>query len=590
MRINHLAFSNIDPNDHYDFTNRLCSAFLGMLLSLNWTIYAERKKLNTIIKWAGNIVTVILTAAFYFSLPDHFSEAHLRQFILFVIGLHLLVAFIPYTAKGEVNGFWQYNKSLFLRILAAAFYSAVLFIGLALAMLAVDKLFSADIKNKWYGDLWVCLAGGFSSIFFLAGFPSSYEKMESITDYPKALKIFTQYVLLPIITVYLVILYAYMFKIIGTRHLPYGWVGYLVLAFAIAGIFSILLIHPIRFEANNKWILAFSRFFYLAICPLIVLLFVAIGIRIRAYGITEERYFVLALSCWLTLVALYFIFSIEKNIKFIPLSLCLLAFLVSFGPWGAFSASLRSQSTRLKEFLRSNHMLSENQKVIPATASLRQGDADEIRSIIRYLVEAHGYKSLQPLFTENLDSVTKGENGKRRWATYGQSAALISYLKIDKYDDEGKGEKENDFWISASDEPSLLPLAGYEYFINDFNINTNTNKDSVVKDFKQGDIPLRLVFYPHKSSFSFQAVPDVPLILDFRPLVASLRNNDFYGQPYQSTYSQDSLILKAENQQIAVKCILKEIHLHAIQDSLEISQLTTDILIHFKNGESKKIK
>jgi hypothetical protein len=590
MRINHLSYVYNDANDHYDYTNKIWSAFLGMLLSLNWTIYSERKKLSPIIKWAGIIITIALIVAFYFSLPDHFSEARLKQFILFTIGLHLLVAFIPFTAKGEVNGFWQYNKTLFLRILAAALYSAVLFIGLALAMLAIDKLFSVDIKSKWYVDLWICLAGGFSSIFFLAGFPADYEKMESIRDYPKGLKIFTQYVLLPIITVYLVILYAYMFKIIGTRHLPYGWVGYLVLAFAIAGILSILLIHPIRLEANTRWILGFSRFFYLAICPLIALLFIAIGVRIHAYGITEERYFVLVLACWLALIAVYFIFSKEKNIKFIPFTLCLLAFLVSFGPWGAFSVSFRSQNNRLIEFLRVNKMLSENQKIIPATASLHKGDADQMRSIINYLVETHGYKSLQPIFSVNLDSITKDENGKRRRAYWGQSSSIISYMKIDKYDSDEKGAKENYFWIRVSEEPFMLTLTGYEYYINDYDIGDNSSEDSVTNDIKQGNIPLHLVFNRNKGRLTLQAGPWAPLIFDVKALVGSLRKNDFYGGPDNKKYSQDSLIIKVENQQISAKCILKEIFVHAEADSIQIRQLTADILLHFKKGESNKIK
>ena len=336
----HHPYEYNDKRYHYYYTNIIWSAYLGMLLSLALTAYAERKKSSAAIKWLGGLAIICAVVAFYYSLPDYFSEGRLKQFVLFVIGLHLLLAFIPYTAKGEINGFWQYNKSLFLRILSAALYTCVLYIGLSLAILAVDKLFSAGINYKWYAYLWIILVGGFNTLFFLAGFPSAYETLEVKTDYPKGLKIFTQYVLLPIITVYLMILYAYMFKIIGTRQWPYGWVSYLVLAFAIAGILSLLLIHPIKLKPIIN---GFQHSIAFLHCNLPLDHPVVPGNRkkINAYGITEDRYVVLALSFWLAAMALYFIFSKTKNIKIIPATLCLITFLISFGPWGIFSVSTK---------------------------------------------------------------------------------------------------------------------------------------------------------------------------------------------------------------------------------------------------------
>jgi len=45
---------------------------------------------------------------------------------------------------------------------------------------------------------------------------------------------------------------------------------------------------------------------------------------------------------------LYFLFSKSKSIKFTIGSLCLLAFVVSFGPWGMLGVSQRSQVGRLE--------------------------------------------------------------------------------------------------------------------------------------------------------------------------------------------------------------------------------------------------
>ena len=51
------------------------------------------------------------------------------------------------------------------------------------------------------------------------------------------------------------------------------------------------------------------RYFPKAILPLIVMMFISIGIRINAYGLTENRYYVVALGIWAFLVMIYFAFG-----------------------------------------------------------------------------------------------------------------------------------------------------------------------------------------------------------------------------------------------------------------------------------------
>ena len=47
------------------------------------------------------------------------------------------------------------------------------------------------------------------------------------------------------------------------------------------------------------------------------------------------------------IVLLSAVASRTKSIKVIPATLCILAFVTAFGPWGAYSLSLRSQTARL---------------------------------------------------------------------------------------------------------------------------------------------------------------------------------------------------------------------------------------------------
>ncbi len=347
---------------------------LGLNLFLAAELFSKSKNHIFLKRLLLQLLLLILIVCYYFILPDfkNFGLEDGIRFALFAIGLHLLVSFAPFISARHTNGFWQFNKSLFLRFLTACLYTSVLYMGLALALLAIDKLFKVEINGDYYADLWWFLAGIFNTWFFLAGVPKQTQALEDNIDYPKGLKIFTQFVLLPLVSVYLFILYAYGAKIAVAMELPRGWVSYLVVGFSVVGILSLLLIWPIQEREENSWIKIFSRWFYRALYPLIILLGLAIFKRISQYGITENRYFILILALWLAIVATYFLLSKTKNIKVIPISLCIIAFLSSFGPWGAFSVSERSQINRLEELV-SNEKLLINGKIKKANPILKGG-------------------------------------------------------------------------------------------------------------------------------------------------------------------------------------------------------------------------
>jgi hypothetical protein len=578
LRRNHLQYD--DFNKHVAIYKIIYCAYLGMLLSLSVALYAERRKFSLTYKWIGALAAVVLAAGYYFSLPNQWDDFNFRQIALLIIGLHLLIAIAPFLSKGEVNGFWQYNKSLFLRILAAALYSSVFFIGLSLALLAVEKLFSVDIHSKWYEDLGVIVFRLFNSLFFFAGIPEKIESLYEKKDYPKGLKIFTQYVLIPLIIVYFAILYAYVFRIIVSGKWPYGWVSYLVLAFAIAGIFSLLLIYPIRKETQNKWMLIFTRIFYFALCPLILMLFIAILRRINAYGITAERYFVFVLACWLTLITLYFIFSADKNIKIIPITLCILAFGISFGPWGAFSVSGRSQTRRLMEIVRMNGMINADQKIVPASASLHKGDAKQIRSIIEYLIDENGYHdhSLQPLFAANLDSVIAEKKDKYDYGHYWETQQLTKYLRIDQFDSDDQDNSVYTQEHTINAEQQLLQISGFEYLVPNYHINQyDVDSDAVSNSYSLGAQHLMVIFYRKTGIVRIVDNGDSAISLNLHEFVRRL-NPDRSSE----TYPQDSLILSAESRTLATKLIFKELNVNVQKDSVELRGFEADILLRFK--------
>src|SRR5690606_30297990 len=154
-----------------------------------------------------------ILASLYYSLPGqdmtHNTSLPYIRYAIYNACVHLLIAFIPFLSSTGTRGFWNYNIRLFIRILTSLFYSAILFIGISLALLALHLLFDIDFDEKIYLQIFIMVIGLFNTWFFLAGVPEDIDQMEEINRFPKPLKVFAQYILLPLLALYLLILYGY---------------------------------------------------------------------------------------------------------------------------------------------------------------------------------------------------------------------------------------------------------------------------------------------------------------------------------------------------------------------------------------------
>jgi hypothetical protein len=565
-----LPFDRQDSYKHLYNVVMVCSLGISFLLSL--VFICERIKTSKIASIVVQIIGVILLVAYYFSLPGEVGYKDIARYFLFMAGMHLLVSFSPFANKNfsvERKGFWQFNQNLFIRILITGVYSGVLYAGLSVAILSFDNLFEAHINSKIYGQLFFFILGVFNTWFFLSGLPNNLDELESMDFYPKGLKIFTQYVLLPLVIIYLLILYLYMGKIILQWQLPMGWVSYLVLGFSTTGIFSLLLIEPLREAEGINWIKRFSKWFYLILFPLIVLLFIAILRRTGEYGITERRYFVFVLAIWLTLMALYFSISKLKNIKIIPYSLCLIAFLTSFGPWGAFSLSEKSQMGRLEEILIKNKILVDG-KIVKAVNPIPEEERQDVSSVIQFLNDRKSLDKIQPWFNDKIDTLKGGVvNG-----VYKSKEAKIADLMGIEYTLYKRNfmQSERYFYWNIKDFNSL-DLKGYDYMVN-YRFN-NYEKEKRGKQYQLDSNKVNVDFNPDtfeilfdKNSVRIGTVKVDKLIEDLRKLKT---------EPVLKDLSVDG-----ETDKLRYKIIFININGERENEKNKINSFTSEMFLKFK--------
>ena len=309
---------------------------------------------------------------------------------------HLVVAFLPFIGNFKINAFWQYNKSLFIRAFTTILYTGVLFAGLSGAILAITQLFDVDFGSKIYGYLWFVMALPMSVIIFTAGVPTDINELESSNDLPNGLRIFVQFILIPLVVLYLLILYAYMGKIIIQWSLPQGWVTILIMVFSVLGMLAMLLVYPYQHQKENSWVKWYTKGYYIALIPLLILQYIAIFTRIGDYGFTAPRWAVLAITVWLTWITLYNVFFKGRNIVLIPLTLFITAFLYLLGPLSHKSISISSQTTKINRLLTELKLVKNGKLLVykdnPKTDSLM----GELYSATRYLNRNYQKTGLEP--------------------------------------------------------------------------------------------------------------------------------------------------------------------------------------------------
>ena len=471
----------------------LMMANLGLLLCLAASLFSESRGITGLRKYLLKSLAVLISVPFFWLLNPFDREYDILRFFLLSFSFHLLVAFAAFTSKGGLHGFWQFNKTLFLRFLAGMLYSGVLYLGLVAAILSTKYLFNIHWSDDIYLILWVWISCIFNTIFFLAGVPSDFNGLDADTSYPKALKIFTQYVLIPLATVYVIILLAYEVKILIEWRLPKGYVSSLILGYAVFGILSILLVHPIREQAENKWLKIYARSFYFLLIPLIVLLFLAMFARVLPYGITPQRYLLLVLAAWLFFITLYFLLSKKQNIKIIPISLCLLTLLSVYGPQGAFSVSTYSQRRILINIFKKYDAFKDGKLHSLKGKKVSRKDGSNAVNKLDFLVDNDDLDALQPYIDKDLkpikDSLLKNEKGndiKIRYSRYRLARDKVEWAKnylglSGFYENEDDYRYENkqglvNYQLSTNAD-GMLAVKAYDYVItvgNDYNRSDST--------------------------------------------------------------------------------------------------------------------
>ena len=380
-----------------------CGLGIPFLFALNILCQNIR---NPIVDVLIRLVGVALIFLIYLIIPKTFEEWNgffYAKIISVLIVLCLSCTFLPFWIKTHTINFWEYNKSLFINSVFSILYCAVFLGGMSMALYLLNELFAFGIPETRYLQIAIAIFGILGIWYFLSLLPYEYKQTED-SHMPKGLIRFNQFVLIPLLFIYGLILYGIALKILIDWELPENRISPLILGFSIIGILTFFFIFPLRKKHSKGRVKIFKNSFFIALLPLLALHFVVLARRIVDYGFTENRYFSLLLGLWLFGLSVYFIINKKGHLIYIPMSLCAVILFGIFFPYiNAFSVTERDQLDELYSILKDQKALIND--TLPKEAILPNEKAQRIKNIIFYLEKRNRLDAVEPLFGSQFASL-----------------------------------------------------------------------------------------------------------------------------------------------------------------------------------------
>ncbi len=532
---------------------------LGVPLSMSCKLLIEKigKKYNLFVLVGFNLIQVAVLILYYlFLFPNAKDIIPVVRLILITFSLTLTFLFIPYLKNKE--NFEIYITTILTRLIISAFFTIVLALGVMAILFAIKSLLYSGLDEDYYLYTWILSAFVFAPIHFLYRFPHK-DEVFTVDMYNKVLKVLILYIVLPIISVYSVVLYLYFAKILITWVWPEGIVSYLVLSYTAVGIASIFLISPLR--GGNKWVRIFTAVFSKIIFPLLAMMFVSISIRINEFGFTENRYFILVIGIWASVAMIFINIKKGRNNIVLPVSLAIIAFLTVTTPFiNAFSVSVISQNNRFYNILSKYEMI-QNGKVVNNNRDIELNDKKEIVGILRYFKYSHNISQLKFLPQDFEFNKMKDLFGFSEDITYGESSRNYFYYNVT--------------------ETSGVDISGYDILFKNVHFFNGDNKalDEEINS-NYGNIKIDV-----KDKYTLIILRDKVEIIQISLLehIKSI-NRKYKDESDKGSIPVEDMIVVSGNDIIGVKILFNNINGYSYLDDqeLDINSFDCDVMIKIK--------
>ena len=332
---------------------------VGGLLSLSLRLWSEELKKQRIAQVTGLLCHLLLIAdaCYLYALPEDFQmlEIGLGHGSMLTILAISIGTFSFFREKDDIAS-WNFSLQLISQAFASWIVGGIMCGGLSLLTASFSGLFGIEVDNNYYKTWSILFCITLPSLLFIGQIPSGESKHDR-TRYASAFTGKTvRYLFLPLLGCYLIVLYAYLLKILVQWQLPDGWVARLVTALMGGCIAVEFGLFPTLRQGAGTFERRAARWLPVAILPLLVLMTIGVGRRISDYGITLNRLYLFALNIWFYIVCTGLYFLRERRVQWIALSFAGIFMLTSALPVNFVSFTQRYMIRSISALINETHV------------------------------------------------------------------------------------------------------------------------------------------------------------------------------------------------------------------------------------------
>ena len=435
----------------------IIGAALFMVLQLYFERFIKANSFRLIFGGLAVFGALVYYLVLKFVVDEMGTDIVVRTTVLLFI---LLILFIWIPSIKSKIGFSDSFMAIFKGFFTVVFYSGVMFLGIALILMATDLLI-ADIDGKVYGHFLNIIAFVYAPLHFLSLIPvypafyanesqdtlnnntnlseeNAYQKLKKAIEPSKFLEGLISYIIIPVTVVFTLILLLYIILNITGDF----WKDNLLESLLVTYSITVITVYLLASVIKNKISAYFRTIFPKVLIPVVLFQTISSVLKIGELGITAGRYYVILFGIFATVSAV--IFSLKPNSKtnIIAPVLIVLALVSIFPPTDAFAISRKNQINRLTEVLKENDMLKDG-KVIP-NENISRDDKQIIVNAIQYLNRMNYTKDITWL------------------KDYSRTRDFEGTFGFSQYDMDVKVTEIYSFYL-----PKGLPLdiSGYDYFV-----------------------------------------------------------------------------------------------------------------------------
>jgi hypothetical protein len=543
-----------------------------LVLAFPWflsvALFLENKSWNKYTKWFIHVISLVVVGGYYVFLFPLATKHSLVSIIYYALSMFIVISLcasvLALPNVKNADRFWKHFYRVVMRIFFTGLFTAIAFFGLSATFFSFHYLFAVD-STPPLNQVIVILVGIVGAGYLLAGFPFLSRDEEVV--YPAIFRFLIIYIIIPLLTVYGIILYGYLLKIIATRVWPIGGVVGFITGYSLVGLIAFVWSYPLWHTDVRTKTYLFFRMWLITLLPLIILYFVAIGVRIHSYGVTVARYYVGVYGLWLGAIALYFIFSRKKHLAIISVSIAVVVFFSSWGPWSSFAVAERSQINHLQTIFTQNGMFKDG-KVQKSSYPLSEKDGAEIFSALSYLESYNALNKLQPWFDEKNLSIETNH--------YTSLAeAMAQYLDIPASSKGSKGYYN--FYSYSGPGLSDLPeinVSGYEWLLP-IQLHSFAGPQKI-KTFDLVKVPSNKIV---KEKIIFE-LADEPVAL--RVSVPSVKKNVQFDL---QALIKNLILIRDGNAESIVPIVAEDLQLSVNDGPVHLKLQIDEISLHVKSGK-----